>query len=56
MAENSELLAKIQEQILQCRRLADSIYDLKTARLLYDLADEIEQRAREADRESCLDR
>ena len=51
MAENIELLIQIQEQIIQCRRLAASIYDPKTARLLYEMADEIEQRAREADRD-----
>jgi hypothetical protein len=50
MAENIELLIQIQEQIIQCRRLAASVHDPKTARLLYDLANEIEQRAREADR------
>jgi hypothetical protein len=51
MAENIELLIQIQDQIIKCRRLAASIDDPKTARLLYDLADEIEQRAREVDRE-----
>jgi len=51
MAENIELLIQIQDQIIKCRSLAASIDDKKTARLLYDLADEIEQRAREVDRE-----
>jgi hypothetical protein len=51
MAENIELLIQIQDQIIKCRRLAALIDDPKTARLLYDLADEIEQRAREVDRE-----
>jgi hypothetical protein len=51
MAENIELLIQIQDQVIKCRRLAGSIYDEGTARLLLELADEIEQRAREVDQE-----
>ena len=49
MAENLELLIGIQEQIIRCRRLAAQIFDPETSRRLYELADEIEQRAREVD-------
>ena len=44
MAENIELLIQIQDQIIKCCRLAAAVHDPKTARLLYDLANEIEQR------------
>jgi hypothetical protein len=49
MAENIALLIGIQEQIIKCRRLAAEISHPETARRLYELADEIESRAREVD-------
>ena len=49
MAENIELLIAIQEQVIQGRRLAAQIFDPETSRRLYELADEIERRAREVD-------
>jgi hypothetical protein len=49
MAENLELLIAIQEQVIQCRRLAAQIFDPETSRRLYEFADEIERRAREVD-------
>ena len=54
MVENIELLIQIQGQIIQCRRLAAEIGDPETARRLNKLADEIEKRAREVDREGGL--
>ena len=51
MAENLETLAGIQDQILKCRRLAAEIFDRETAGRLHKLADELEQRAREVDRQ-----
>jgi hypothetical protein len=50
MAENIELLAQIQGEVIRCRRLASEIGDPETSRRLYDLANQIEQRAREIDR------
>ncbi len=52
MAENIELLIRIQAHILAWRRLAASTRDPKMAGLLYELADEVEYHAREADRGS----
>jgi hypothetical protein len=48
MAENLELLIDIQDQIIKCRSLAAKIFDPETSRRLYELADEVERRAREA--------
>jgi hypothetical protein len=45
-----ELLIEIQEQVIQCRRLASQMSDPEIARRFYELADEIEHRAREADK------
>jgi hypothetical protein len=53
MGENIELLIRIQEQVIKCRRLAAEISDPETARRLNELADEIDKRAREVDRESA---
>jgi hypothetical protein len=50
-AENLKLLVNIQDQVIKCRRLAAEISDRETSRRLCELADEIEQRAREVDRE-----
>jgi hypothetical protein len=50
MAETLETLTGIQDQILKCRRLAAEMFDPKTAKRLLELADELEQRAREVDR------
>jgi hypothetical protein len=52
MAENLELLIGIQEQIIRCRRLAAQIFDPETSRRLYELADEVERRARDVDTET----
>lgn len=49
MDEAPELLAKIQQQITECRRLAADVTDAKLALWLYRLADEVETEAREAD-------
>jgi hypothetical protein len=50
MDDTVELLTKIQEQIIKCRRLAAEMQqDSKLALLLYRLADEVEAEAREAD-------
>jgi hypothetical protein len=54
MAENLELLIAIQDQVIKCRRLAAEILDRETSRRLYELADEVERRAREVDREQCF--
>ena len=44
-----DLLTKIQEQIIKCRREASEAPDSKMALFLYRLADEVEAEAREAD-------
>jgi hypothetical protein len=49
MADNFELLIKIQEKIIECRRTASEAPDPKMALFLYRLADEVEAEAREAD-------
>jgi len=53
MAEILETLIGIQDQVIKCRRLAAEIGDSETSRRLHELADDIEQRAREVDREAC---
>ena len=55
MAENFELLIGIHDQVIKCRRLADKIGDAGTARRLRELADEIEKRALEVEREPQTD-
>jgi hypothetical protein len=49
MDDNLELLKKIQEQIIECRRAASEAQDSKLALFLYRFADEVEAEAREAD-------
>ncbi|HEV7217863.1 MAG TPA: hypothetical protein VGN39_03230 [Terriglobales bacterium] len=49
MMENIELLAQIQERIIECRRTASETPDSKLALFLYRLADEVEAETREAD-------
>jgi hypothetical protein len=52
MAEDLRTLIAIQGWVLKCRRLAaETRDDPETARLLHQLADKIEQRARELDTE-----
>jgi hypothetical protein len=52
MAETPETLIGIQDQVIKCRRLAAEVSDSETARRLRDLADALEQRARDVDAES----
>ena len=49
MTDNLEILTKIQERIIECRRMASETADAKMALFLYRLADEVEAEAREAD-------
>jgi len=49
MGDNLELLTKIQEQIIKCRRAASEAQDSQVALFLDRLADEVEAEAREAD-------
>jgi hypothetical protein len=49
MDDTLELLTKIQERIIECRRMASETRDSKMALFLYRLADEVEAEAREAD-------
>jgi len=49
MAEDLKTLIAIQDWILKCRRLASETPDPETARQLLQLADKIEQRARQVD-------
>jgi hypothetical protein len=49
MDDNLELLTKIQERIIECRRAASEAQDSKVALFLYRFADEVEAEAREAD-------
>jgi hypothetical protein len=53
MGENIELLIAIQDQVIRARRLAAEIFDSETARRLHELADEVERRAKEVDRQAC---
>ena len=53
MSRDIQVLILAQEQVIQCRRLGALIADPKTVRRLNELADEIEQCAREADRQQC---
>jgi hypothetical protein len=52
MAEDLQTLIAIQDWILKCRRLASEASHQETARQLLQLADKIEQRAREVDAEN----
>jgi len=52
MAEDLQTLISIQDWVLKCHRLAAETQDPETARLLLELADRIERRAREADTEN----
>ena len=49
MDDNLELLTRIQERVIECRRAAAERTDSKIALFLYRLADEVESEAREAD-------
>jgi hypothetical protein len=52
MAEDLQTLMAIQDWVLKCRRLASEASDPEDARQLFELADKIEQRAREVDAEN----
>jgi hypothetical protein len=45
-----EMLTQLQGEIKRCRELAERTTDDRYALLLYRIADEVEQQAREADR------
>jgi hypothetical protein len=49
MDDTLELLTKIQERIIECRRMAAETSDSETALFLHRLANEVEAEAREAD-------
>lgn len=49
MDDNLVLLTKIQQRIIECRRMASETPDSVMALFLYRLADEVEAEAREAD-------
>ena len=49
MDDDLKLLIRVQEHVIQCRKLAAEIPDLETSQMLRTFADEIEQRAREID-------
>jgi DNA-binding ferritin-like protein len=49
MDEDLESLIRLQNQVKQCRRMADEISDPETSQLLRALADEVERRARKID-------
>jgi hypothetical protein len=51
MFRNLQTLVAIQEHVLRWRRLAAEVTSPQTARRLRDLADEMEVRARELDRQ-----
>jgi hypothetical protein len=53
MTGDVERLALIQYQVVKLRRLAARPLDRETSQRLSALADEIEQRTREADRRQC---
>jgi hypothetical protein len=48
-----ERLTLIQGQVIKLRRLAAKTFDREITARLHTLADEIEHRAREADRRQC---
>ena len=51
MFRNPQTLVAIQEHVLRWRRLAAEVTNPQTAQRLRDLADEMEVRARELDRQ-----
>jgi hypothetical protein len=51
-----ERLTVVQHQVLKLRRLAADPFDREISQLLYALADEIERRTREANRQRCSPR
>jgi hypothetical protein len=53
MIGDIERLTLIQHQVIKLRRLAAETFDRKVSVILYALADQIEQRTREADRLAC---
>ena len=53
MSGDIERLTLIQGQVVKLRRLAAEIFDREISAILYTLADQIEQRTREADRRRC---
>jgi tRNA U55 pseudouridine synthase TruB len=53
MTGDIERLTLIQGQVIKLRRLAAEIFDREMSVMLYALADQIEQRTREADRRRC---
>jgi hypothetical protein len=53
MTGDIERLTLIQEQVIKLRRLAANISDLEVSTILFALADLVEQRSREADRQQC---
>jgi hypothetical protein len=48
-----ERLTLIQGQVIKLRNLAAEMFDREVSVILYALADQIEQRSREADRRQC---
>jgi hypothetical protein len=53
MIGDVERLTAVQDQVIKLRRLAAETRDCEVSGRLYALADQIEQRAREADRLLC---
>ena len=53
MIGDIERLTLVQDQVIKLRRLAAETFDRQISRRLFALADEIEQRTREADRQHC---
>ena len=53
MIGDVERLTLVQEQVIQLRRLAAETSDSDVSVMLYALADDLEQRTREADRQQC---
>jgi hypothetical protein len=54
--QNIRMLADLQDQIIKCRRFASETSNPEQSRRLYQIANDIEQRARELDREYCSGR
>jgi hypothetical protein len=53
MSETLETTDPGQDQIIRCRWFAAEVRDPEASRILYKLADDLEERAREVDREAC---
>jgi hypothetical protein len=53
MIGDIQRLALVQDQVIKLRRLAADPFDREISLRLHALADEIEHRAREADRQRC---